>query len=398
MYWRHGILILSLLALCLTGCWDRRELNELGIELGTGYDKIGDQYHVSVQVVDPSSVSTKNSGSVRSPVVMYKASGPTIFETLRKLTMTSPRKIYGAHIRVIIVGESLAREGISKILDLQMRDAEPRPDIYMLVAKNGTAENALKIMTPLEKIPSQNLYASLEASAKFAGTSTKVTLDQLATQLITVGINPVITGVHIIGNQQIGEKERNVNEIDSSARLELSDLAVFEKDRLVGWLNQEESKGYNYILDNIGSTVDHVNCPEGGKLVLETYNSKTSLKSRIRQGEPEIDVKVESIANIGDVECKIDFTNPETIKDLQKEWSKQLTLLMENTVSTIQKKYHSDIFGFGQTIYRNHPKEWSRLKDRWEDLFIKLKVNYDVKVTIRRVGSINNPISNKLRE
>lgn len=392
------ILAVCLIVMCLTGCWDRRELSDLGIQLGTGFDKIGDNYQVSVQVVNPSAVSTKNGNGSRSPVVMYKASAPTLFEAFRKLTLTSPRKIYGAHIRVLVIGEALAREGISKILDFQTRVSEPRPDLFVMIAKNDTAENVLKIMTPLEEIPAVNMYSSLEASSKVWATTADVTLDKLVNQLITDGINPVLTGINVIGNQRTGEKEQNVKEIDSTARLKYSNLGVFKGDRLIGWLNPEETKGFNYIMNNINTTVNRVACPDGGNLTIEVYNSKTSTKSQIKQGKTLMNINVNITADIGEVECDIDLTSPSVINQLQKQAEKEIKQQMEQTMAHVQGKYKSDIFGFGQVIYHSHPKKWNQLKKDWDEEFPRVKVNYQVKVIIRKLGAIGNPITKELKE
>lgn len=60
------ILSFALLLPLLTGCWDRQELNELGIMLGLGVDKDGDMIKVSAQVVVPNEVSSKaGEGKVR---------------------------------------------------------------------------------------------------------------------------------------------------------------------------------------------------------------------------------------------------------------------------------------------------------------------------------------------
>lgn len=57
---KKAILFLILaLVLLLTGCWNRRELNELAIAVGMGIDKQGDQFRVSLQVVDPGKASAK---------------------------------------------------------------------------------------------------------------------------------------------------------------------------------------------------------------------------------------------------------------------------------------------------------------------------------------------------
>lgn len=128
------VLIGSLAASVVSGCWNRRELDTLGIQLGTAIDKVGNQYRVSVQVVIPSELSAKAGGGGRSPVAMYEATAPTVFEAFRKLTETSSRKIYSAHIRVLIIGESLAREGIANVLDLLSRNPEARTDFYLMIA------------------------------------------------------------------------------------------------------------------------------------------------------------------------------------------------------------------------------------------------------------------------
>lgn len=91
---RRLIIIMLLMTIVLTGCWNRRELNELAIAVGFGVDKDGEQYRFSVQVVDPGEVAANKGGtSGRTPVTMYHMSAPTIFEALRKMTTVSPRKI-----------------------------------------------------------------------------------------------------------------------------------------------------------------------------------------------------------------------------------------------------------------------------------------------------------------
>lgn len=103
-------------------------MNDLAITVGLGIDKIGDQYQVSAQVVLPSQIAGSKGGSPQSPVNLYKATGSTVYEAVRKITTLSPRKIYIAHLRILVLGEDLAKEGISPVLDLLARDTEVRND------------------------------------------------------------------------------------------------------------------------------------------------------------------------------------------------------------------------------------------------------------------------------
>ncbi|MCQ6559506.1 Ger(x)C family spore germination protein [Paenibacillus mendelii] len=383
----------------LSGCWNRRELNTLGIQLGTAIDKKDGQYQVAVQVVDPAEVASKSKGgSKRVPVTMYHATAPTIFEAYRKLTTTSPRKIYASHIRVLVLGESLARDGIAKVLDLLWRDTELRTDFYIMVANGTEAKNVLKILTPLEDIPATKLYKSLDTSSKAWAVTNPFTMDQLIEQLVSEGRNPVLTGIRIIGDQEKGEKQSNVESIDPATQLKFSKLAVFREDRLIGWLNEEESKGYNYIMGNVKSTVGHVSCPDGGYLDLEGIYFDTEVKGNVKNGEPVIEVKMKTLGNIADVECDINVEDVKTIEWLEDEEEKKLTMLMRKSVEVVQKKFKVDAFGFGEAIYRSNPKAWKKLKPDWEERFSRLKVNISVDARIQGTGTVTNSILGDVRE
>ncbi|MFE5321366.1 Ger(x)C family spore germination protein [Paenibacillus sp. NPDC056579] len=392
------LLLLGVMILLLSGCWNRRELNTLGIQLGTAIDKRGNEFQVAVQVVEPSAVAAKKESGTYAPVVMYKTTAPTVFEAFRKLTEISPRKIYASHIRVLVLGESLAREGIGKVLDLLSRDSEPRTDFYIMVARDTEAEQILKILTPLEKIPSNKLYASLEASSRAWAPTTTFTLDQLINELVGPGINPVLSGIEVLGDPQQGEKKQNVEQILPAARLRFSNLAVFKRDKLVGWLSEDESKGYNYIMDNVKSTVGHVKCPDGGNVVIETLRTNSKIKVVMEEGQPVIEIVMKNQSSVGEVECKINLEDPETIRMLETKTEDIITERMKKAVSVTQTKFKSDIFGFGQAIYRSEPKTWKRLQADWSEHFTHLKVRYKVDVIIRKLGTVGNSFLNDIKE
>ena len=119
-----GIIFISLL---ITGCWDKREINDLAIATAISIDKKDDEYHVSAQVVLPTELSMKG-GMGSSPVTLYEASGKSVNEAIRKLTQVSPRIIYLGHLRVVVISEELAKEGIATTVDFLSRGWELRSD------------------------------------------------------------------------------------------------------------------------------------------------------------------------------------------------------------------------------------------------------------------------------
>ncbi|OMF44141.1 Ger(x)C family spore germination protein [Paenibacillus peoriae] len=398
---KKAILFLILaLVLLLTGCWNRRELNELAIAVGMGIDKQGDQFRVSLQVVDPGKASAKKGAGGGAPATLYTEEADTIFEAIRKITTISPRRMYFSHLRICVIGESMATEGMAKSLDLLSRYHQFRTDFYIVVSKGTSAEDTLKIMTPLDPIPANDLFSSLETSQKNWSPSTTVTLDELVSALTSEGMQPVLTGLRIVGDKEMGETSGNVQKIAPPARLQYSGLAVFRKDRLIGWLNETESRGYNFILGKVQSSVGYVACPGGGKVVSEIIRTQTSIKGSVYRGEPQINIKMQVEANLGEVECTgLDLTQVGTIYDLENKEEEKIEEFMKMAVRKAQKSYKADIFGFGEAIHRADPRTWKSIKKNWDyEYFTELPVHIKVDFKIRRLGTIGSSFLNDIRE
>ncbi|WP_233260594.1 Ger(x)C family spore germination protein, partial [Paenisporosarcina sp. OV554] len=353
--------VLLILSLFLTGCWDRRELNELGITLALGIDKVEDEYQVTAQVVVPSEISTKSSTG-RSPVTLFQANGETVYEALRKMTKNSPRKIYPGHLRMLVIGEDLAEEGIGESLELLSRDWELRSDFYVVIAKDMTAEEILNVTTTLEAIPANKMFNTLKASETAWAATNGIILDELITDLTNEGKEAVLTGILVTGDQEIGTSKQNVESITPSARIQYDDLAVFKKDKLLGWLTEEESRGYNDITNSVKNTVSVISCPKEGKISIEIIQLKSDVKGKMNKGKPEVDINIKVKGNVGDIECPINLTEPKTITELEKITEKKLEDSINQTIESVQKQYESDIFGFGEAIHRSNPKEWKKIK------------------------------------
>lgn len=181
------------------------------------------------------------------------------------------------------------------------RDTATRNDYFIVVSKDAKAEDALKILTSLEKIPAVRLFSSLETSEKQWAPTSTVTLGDLITDLVAKGKDPVLTGVVIQGNIDVGETPKNVETVDSPTQLKYSGLAVFKDDKLIGWLNQEESKVYNYLTNKVNNTVFYINCPEGKRISLEVFEAHSKVKGSVQEGKPAISINQYLEADIGEV-------------------------------------------------------------------------------------------------
>jgi spore germination protein KC len=380
----------------LAGCWSKKELNELAIVAALGIDKTEDGYLVSAQVINPSEIAGK-SRSGRPETVTFRKSGKTITDALKKISMDSPRKGYMAHLREVVFGEKMAREGIKDALDILARQPEMRSDFFLTVAKGSTAYDILNVTTALERVPANKLFTALEQSEKAWAPTKTVTLDELINSAVSKGKEPVLMGVYVYGDPESGSHFTNIQDISPSSGLRIDSIGVFKKDKLLGWLNEEESIGFNYITDNVTSTEETVNCA-GGELAISTIRSKTKVYGKIQGGAPRIEIHVHSEGNVGEAACDIDLTKPESIKELEKKYKKEIKKRMEASIKTVQKEYKSDIFGFGDVIHRAEPKAWKGLEPNWDQEFSNLNVTFHVTAKIRRLGSITKSIQAEIEE
>jgi len=396
---RHTALFFVMLTLLLfaTGCWNRRELNDLAIVTGIAIDKIDNKYHVSVQVVDPGEVAGKKGSSGRAPVTLYDASGDTVFEVIRRMTTVSPRKLYFSHLRIFVLSEELAREGIGKTLDFFARDHEVRTDFYIVVSRGRAAKDIISILTPLEKNPSTKMFTSLEVSEKAWAPTVAIQLDELISDIVSEGKEPILTGIYIKGNSVMGKSQGNLGAIDAPANLQYGGIAVFKKDRMIAWLNEEESKGVSDLTNRLDSTVMELACGNNEKLGIEVIRSQTKVKGRVKDGKPEIEVTIRREANIGDVECQIDLTKSKTLYDLEKAMEQKVKSNVERALRKA-KKLNSDIFGFGEAIHRADPNYWQTAKKDWDKHFPSLPVQIKVDAKIRQMGTTGDSFLNKLKE
>ena len=193
------ILTLIIFIVCLSGCFNYKEINDYAIVSGVSIDidkKNEDKYKVGVQIMN----AKKDKESDNSLITFYDASGNTIYQALEKIMLDSPKKLYLGHNEVVVISEKLLKKK-SPIyyLDYFMRDSEAEKKSVIMVSIEENAYDILKIITPLETIPSKNLRATLSISDNFSGTLTTVTLDQFVSDISNPSVEPIIPAVSIKG-------------------------------------------------------------------------------------------------------------------------------------------------------------------------------------------------------
>lgn len=373
-----GIYILILLI--LSGCWSRRELEKLNLVIGSGLDKGPDNNILfTVQIVKPGALKAPGGqgGGGDKPFWNITVPGLTAFDTFRNTTLESNQKVYYQHNRVLILGEEFARDGVRKHLDLFFRDHDIRWTIRVLVSKNKASE-ILAVETETTSLPGFFIDELVQAQGNRSQTP-DVDLKQILLGLMSNGIHPVAPIIKIEGEG----KEK---------KLIISKTAVFRDDKMVGELNEKESRGLLWIINQIKSGVINVRYPTwDGFTTLEILRASSQIIPVIREGEIQIDAKIKVESNIGSQMYSTDVTKEKTWETLNKLQIEHVTQEAESAIKKA-KELKSDIFGFGSAIHREFPQQWKEMKKDWDELFPYLVVNVEVESELRESSLIIKPI------
>ena len=135
----RALLALSLLALCvmLPGCGGAAEIEDIGFVLAMGVDRHEESgIKLWLQMALPSSGPE---GQAQQESLPFITTGETLYQALMKAQAQSSRRIMLGHVRVVVIGERLAREGIAALLDPLVRDGSFRYRSWVVVTPDPGA-------------------------------------------------------------------------------------------------------------------------------------------------------------------------------------------------------------------------------------------------------------------
>ena len=106
-----------------------------------------------------------------------------------------------------------------------------------------------------------------------------------------------------------------------------------------------------------------------------------------QDGGVRVSLTINSVANISELHGFEEMKPPELLKHLEKLAQEEIKNKITGCVSTAQA-LDADIFGFGTMLYKQYPKQWNGMKDRWSELFSDIDLSIQVKVRIPETGQI----------
>lgn len=396
------LLIAAIVMPLLTGCWDRLEIEERAVVLGISVDlaKPDDArseenvshlagsfpvpnsktLRVAVQIALPGRIPLGpgegggGQGGSESTVWVVDVIGHTLDDALMNLQQQISGRLFFGHLRVIVVSEAFARQGMQNLNDYLRRNPEVRRMAWMMISK-GNAIELMKAAPELERVPSLYLLSTLDNAVKLGKFPVNY-VGMFWSNLAKKGQEAYLPYVKL-------QKEQNIL---------LEGMSIFRNDRMVGSTMPFEVASFMVIkgLNPAGYRgIVQVGGDPSKTVTIFATSRKSNIVPSIRNGKPFFKVFVFTEINMEEkFNEEFSVNSSEALKEIQDSNRSSLAKMCEMFIEKTQKA-RSDVFGFGEYVRAKLPGYWNehvRTKEAWQELYPEVDFEIAVTSRIRRVG------------
>lgn len=378
------IKFLILLLPLLSGCYNYRELNELGITTAVSIDYKDNNFYVIAEVINPIKQQDASSSN-NSPFVNYNSSSSSLQDAFRKVVLESPRQLYAAQLEIIVLSEEVVNNHLEEVLEYFARDPEARTEIKIIVAKTEDSTKAITLQTLLTSLSSSNIINSLDLQSKVLGMTYPVTLNELLNMYIDPYLEVVLPSMTLYGNYEIGDEKENITTSSPKAIVKIDGSTITKDNKILGYLDLEESKILNLINGKLKETIIKMNYYDG-YIIFEPNRIKVSRELDIKNNI--IKINISGYSKTKEIQSNINVKDPKEVEKLNKALNMELEKKITDTFNSIREKYGTDVFGFQELYYRTNYKYFKENCTNWyEDIYPKIKLEVKANVRLYEKGS-----------
>lgn len=395
-------LVLFLL-LILTGCWDKKELEELsyvvaiGLDLPKGIDLEEEQaVDVTFQFSNPklNIKGASQSGELESKDVIT-LTAPDLVTARNMANSFVTREISFSHNKVMIISEELARkEFFYRLLSTSAKDREVRRETNVIVTDGKASEFILK-NNPEMMVRPHRYYQFLIDRATETGLVPESTLNRFFA--ITDADADLFLAIY--GSSKENSNETGFQDEDQYTAgqvpkkggnpVQLIGSAVFKEGKMIGTLTGEETRitrlldNTSKIRDMFSSFQDPLDKRYKIGVRLKKINN-TKVKVTLRNGPPKIDVYYPVEIKILSVPSLIDYAdNLENQKILKEALEKKMKENAEKLIEKTQKEYKAEPFYWSlyvrplfSTVKEYEEWDWNNKNYPFADIDVKLDIDF----------------------
>ncbi len=402
------LILIMLLLVVAPGCWNRRDPEQLGIVLATAfdYDKERGLYQVIAQVANPVMMGGEAAGNQGKGggdnLAFWTVSGfgKTPFEALEGLTRGTSRELFWAHSRTLLISEKLARDqGIGVVLDLVERQRQFRPIMLPAIVK-GNLQHLMETPYPLEETGARGILRLIETTQFDSSIFPMKLLNEIHSTLEQPGVEMFIGRIEVKEEGTAAQGEGGKNDGGAPAGqpspAQLGGAAMFRGDRMVGWADVHQVKGWSYATGR-GTRYEFViECPEhrGSFLSVKNFDVQSEMRPVVDGDDLRIMIRVRANGRLQDFGFTREHdlsVESEYLRKVERACAQAVRNRIEALISRCQE-LNADVLGLGNLVYRKQPRLWREIENRWDEILPELVVDLQVEYNLVRPGLVTNPV------
>lgn len=385
--WVQGVTLLLILLL-VTGCWNRRELNDLGVVVGVGVDLTEDgmlEVTMAVALAQGGTQSQDQGGaggqeqSQRTKVIL-RETGKTFSEAIRLAELTSPRRLALHHVQVVVLGERLAEQGVDLFLDHLLRSNQIRLTSQILLLRGGSLDSLFAPQALMEDLQSEALREMGESRAGL-----QITLKDYFIARTTPHKAVLIPVVTI-------EPHSGTEPGAPATHPRLSGAAIFAGDKVATYLTSEQTRGLLWLWRTARYGVLTVECPghPGKYISARVARSKRQVQPAWNGRRLSLEILMSGTLYLSDLQCPLNLMEQQTTSRVERLFEQRVEDRVTEVLEILQREAR-DPLGLGELVRTQMPGVWHIVGRRWEEHFAEADLRVRAKLILRNLQMTDEP-------
>ncbi|MBD5637278.1 Ger(x)C family spore germination protein [Clostridium botulinum] len=387
---KYLVIMLILSTICMTGCWDKVEIDKkafvsvLGVDAGKDIgkekqlEKISpaasftgskfDKIRVTYAFPDISKLGPEKGGTAADNTMSVDAY--SMQDSMDKIVNKSSRNLSFGHLKLMVLNTSILdySNTFKEVIDYIQRQPAINRMIYIVFSEDKS-EEILRFKPNMEKSIENYIIGMLENNEK-NNTAFPLTLNEFLeeTSQNNTALIPVIN---------IDKKNKD---------LKISKVAVIKNNKIKGYISTEQSNNIQLINKKFkGGTRTIIR--DGSPLDYSIENSERKIKLKDKENL-SFDIKLNLEGQIKGYNIGKQISSKGDINKIEEDLNKAIAQEINEVIRVSQSEYNTDILDLGEYVHKYHPKLWKKIKGNWNDLYKSLDINVTVDTKVRRIGAI----------
>lgn len=373
------ILLITILLIFLSGCWDYEDINKRSITLSVGIDEVDDKITLTGEIAKLVTKDSKG-GSTASvtDVYNYVSEGKDFEEARSDFDNKIPLTDFSGASRSIVFCKGYAeKKGIESYINRLSFIPGFRNSILVVISEKHTDE--------LFKKKIEN-----DISVGYAIEDTIKHLEKRGAALYTTAQSIR----HNIAFKEIGFVLPYISREENT--IKYLGLAVMKDSKLIGIIPASNSSGFMFIVGKNATYTKSIPNPknEANLLSIEIMLKKREITTNYYDGRIYINIKLDLKSHL-QYEYMKEPISKETLKELEDIIANMVKGEVISSIKRSQEEFECDIFGFARYFRADNPKVFKNIN--WVEKYLDARFNVEIKSKIINYSLINTEFKEKYK-